>query len=316
MHRLWAALALTSLGGCTVIDAEVRHSGGYPGRLLDKRLFDASASKQLQLLRAAMVVAMVARAGTVYAHEGKESDAYVTAIVDAADEINVLAGHLKPVFGHESQTACELSRRGSGTGVADSIVPNRPTPVGIALESDEAADCFTYPVNFESDLPIVEKKVFRLTVLALPQNQARKFLQSAGGGNVMSAAWSAAKLAFSAANGLHSAAAVNRSTIEVLAAQAGCPQGSCETIDSAATWVFKNSGSAFSTELANPLAKDVNDKLMQAVMRNIYDSCRSVSLDYDESTGSAELIAAHNARVDACGTVRYQPRLRWKKPGF
>ena len=82
------------LSGCTATIAELRHPGGYPGKVLDDRMFDASDSKKLQLLRATIILAMLARMGATSAENREDGDTIVKYTVSAVDEINILAGHI------------------------------------------------------------------------------------------------------------------------------------------------------------------------------------------------------------------------------
>ena len=87
--------ALFALSGCqTILTKEFRHSGGYVGYQLDKRTFDASESKKLQLLRANMIMAMAARLGADTVQNGEDATAFAQYLQTTANEINYTAANI------------------------------------------------------------------------------------------------------------------------------------------------------------------------------------------------------------------------------
>lgn len=91
------AMAAVCLSGCAAITRDLRHPGGYPGRMLDKRTFDASESKQIQLLRFSIILAMAARMASETANDAKDADAVAEYLASTADEINYAAANVYPV---------------------------------------------------------------------------------------------------------------------------------------------------------------------------------------------------------------------------
>lgn len=196
--RSCVTVAACLTAGCSAVTKELRNDGGVGGAYLDKRMFDASGSKQLQLLRATMIISMASRVGTATVRDGREADAFVDYLQNATEEVNVLAGHLYDVEGRQ---------RCAGLGPED-------------------GSCHTHAIAFEADLPLLEYKIVRLVLAALPQRQAASFARALGQGNVLSAAYKAIRLAASSLDGFHRGAAVYRSTLEVrallVASGAGC----------------------------------------------------------------------------------------------
>ncbi|MBM3928208.1 MAG: hypothetical protein FJ335_07105 [Sphingomonadales bacterium] len=90
MHRRFSCLLVSGAlvaTACTPVLKEVRHPGGYPGHILDKRMYDASASKQQQLLRATIVLVMAAEMSRVTV-KGEDSDVFARHLRSAVTEIN------------------------------------------------------------------------------------------------------------------------------------------------------------------------------------------------------------------------------------
>lgn len=372
--------AALTLNGCTIVVNDLRHSGGYAGHVLDQRMFDASSSKQLQVLRAALVVAMVARAGTVYSRDGAEGDAYVSSLVDATDELNILLGylgrndkglavatdtiisgygctlpHVGPSSGkpddnslQQMQSAAteasnaasnalasasraeaaaleaENSAQSAATVVrqaqAAAQVPapaSSPTPDALptlkTLDKQEAG-CLTYRANFESDLPIIEKKIFRLTVLALPQGAAKRFLSTLKSGNVLSAAIDGARLVFAAADGLHSAAAVQRTGLEVQSGlKSGSECGNSDSIDDlAAKCLGLSMGKIFTPDKVSNLSQRVPDVYFKAVFANVQASCMMIHIDAASAFNNKDLINKQNDRIKQCNKIKFKPRARFE----
>lgn len=93
MRKFTAALAcigMLSSAGCSTIRDELRYPGGAPGRLLDQRTFDSSRSKQLQLLRATLALAIAARIGEASVAT-EDADAFARQLAEASRELNYAA---------------------------------------------------------------------------------------------------------------------------------------------------------------------------------------------------------------------------------
>ncbi|MEY2943532.1 MAG: hypothetical protein RLY97_1546 [Pseudomonadota bacterium] len=297
---LVSALAVVSmaLSGCAAIRSDLHHTAGYTGSLLDRRLFDASGDKKLVVMRSAMVVAMLARAGTVNSHGSKGDEAYAQAVIAAADEINILAGYAMPSTNPTTakKFACDLK-----VAVADRV------------------NCLTYEVNFESDIPNMERQVFYLAVMALPQQQAKKFLDSLKGGQVLPAAWGAAKLVFAAADGLHSAAAVRRSALEIQAHQlvGGCgAMDSKPTVSAAFDCLGMDPSKMFQApDAAHEMAVTDDSAAFDAIMSNIRESCMMVPVNVEGvSKDDAEKLTVKQVkdkRIGDCAAIKFAPKARF-----
>ena len=344
-------LAATALGGCTHVARDLRHPGGAIGGVLDDRMFDASKSKQLVLLRYAILSAMVARGGTVYARDKREADAYVDYMVNTAEEINILAGH---IYAYEKadgrfRLACTLRHADPGftTDPKAYAAPESITSAQFAAfqtviekaadQHDDGQDelppersdqygCLTYKVNFESDLPMMEKRLFRLAMAALPQKEAKRFLDYATKGDIVGAVISAFGFTTKSLDGLHSGAAVHRTGLELTALQFNdavkphvvdrkehCVQNlhkltvyeasACMGLPTDTLWVGKH-------DQRGDYIPEVNAQVFEALMRNMRDSCRMIpfSLEDDETT----LRDTRNNRIDDCNSIEFIPRARWQ----
>lgn len=220
------AVILSVMTGCGPVLREVRHPGGYPGYLLDKRTFDASRSKQLQLFRAALIMAMAARMGTATIRDGKDADAFVDYLAASADEINYTAANIYPVQPPRVESL-PLAGIDLPCAVTNRSNPNSPTSAKQAEQAEQAAVEASAPAIpcaggyyslFESDMPMMEARILRLMLAALPEDRVRSFLQDVQKGNILSAGWNAIKAAAETTGGLHRATGVYRSGLELVAA--------------------------------------------------------------------------------------------------
>ena len=207
-----AAIGSVALSGCTPVVRELRHSGGYPGYLMDQRFFNASNSKQLQLLRAGIIVAMASRVGAEYVRDTQEAEAFLNYLEAASSEINFMAGHIYEIEGRK------LCR--------DLVT----------------TDCDSHVALFESDMPLMEERILRLVVAALPQRRAARFLDSARSGDIMSAAWQALRLSLDSIDGARRGAAVQRSTLELRALLVQAQNGCFNEVNDAITTVNRAAG--------------------------------------------------------------------------
>ncbi|WP_447764997.1 hypothetical protein [Sphingopyxis panaciterrae] len=244
-----------SLSGCGAITRDLRHPGGYPGRILDKRAFDASESKQLQLLRFTIILAMAARMAGEAANDSKDADAIAEYLAATADEINYAAANIYPVNGKapcsvgwgvpkaavdpilasqlaaavaQAQTAADMAEtsaqraEAAEADVKAALAGNPAITVGIS-QPQPPVDCRErgYYVNFEADVPLIELRMMRLLFATLPRDQIRKFAEDIQNGNFIGGAWNAIKVVFVGVKGLHTASGTYRSGQEVLVANLG-----------------------------------------------------------------------------------------------
>ena len=279
------------VAGCTPIVKELRHSGGYPGYVMDTRFFDASHSKQLQLMRATMIVSMASRVGSTYIRDGKEAEAFIDYLQATTDEINYLAGNLYPIDGK------------------------------VLCTDLETTDCDAHSALFESDLPQLEERIMRLVVAALPQRQAASFLDAAKRGDLMSAAWKALRLASAAVDGAHRGAAVHRTGLELRALLVQDGGGTCANGDAVSSPVATvNQAALCMNQPLDSLAARHDTKLpaavpataFQALFGVVQTSCGLLPITSDLAEASAEEEAKEiQARKRACAGLSFEPRLRF-----
>lgn len=191
LRVIMLSAALGSLTGCQTLQktiaSETRHSGGGAGYLLDENTpYKAYGNKQLQIYRAVVGLALIARVGDATLRDGKEVDAFVLYMKNVSDDINDLAGH---VYG---QGSCTNIRETTKT-------------------------CNDFEQLFESDLPQLENDMIRFGVASLPRREAAKFLESVSSGNPLGIASSVWKLGKKVVVAGHSAAATARSEREIFA---------------------------------------------------------------------------------------------------
>lgn len=274
-----ASLALT---GCTkALIQEVRHPGGYPGSLLDERLIDASEQKSVQLLRAAVVIAMAARMATATIRDGKDADAFAGYLASATEELNYAASNLYPV-GEEQEEPCSVN------------------------SSSRDRRCRAYSVNFEADVPLLEARVIRLMLASLPENRAREFLQNVTKGDVLGAAWNAIRAFSEAAGGLRRSAAVFRSTLELSAVLKPCENfvEATDTVKEAAGCFQLPPDKLFAKERVK-LTEKVLLGAFKAMLLLAETSCASLPLNSE-----GDLLSKAEVRNDACEKVRFEPAFR------
>lgn len=398
------SMASMTLSGCTYVANDLRHPGGAVGAVMDHRIFDASGSKELVLLRAAIIAAMVARAGTVYARDDDDAEAYVNYLAGTADELNILAGHLyvgegpsgkgmlacevppavlaaakerpgpdalKPIALQEAVKRAEAAQAraaswayraeqsgnqaeqsskraqaildqveawgegkispGAGQDAerqntkqnAKEVSPPRVMAVGDA--GAEGKKCLSYAVNFESDLPIYERRLFRLAMAALPQQQAKRFLDQVTEGDLLGAAVAAFHFSVKALDGLHSGAAVHRTGLEIIALNSKKGDEACQdarkrdaTVSDAASCLGLPPDQLFVGKQDKPdeYEKKVNPAAFHALMMNMRDSCLMVPLANAAADMEKEdFETRRDARLKVCNRIKFEPRSRWWKPG-
>ncbi len=361
MRKIWLVTACSLamvLNGCGMVAKDLRHTGGVVGDTLDRRMFDASKSKQLVTLRSAILVGMIARAGTVYSRDAQDANAYVNYMVGAADEINILAGHIannnnglgcdigiKPVPLKDSEIVAQVvaakdhadrakisadaaekaaqdvrQAESRIAAMAPAVAAAAITPVlavaGPIAETKDSNGCYTYAVNFESDVPVYERKLFRLAMAALPVEQARKFLDQVRGGNAFGAAIAAFKFATKSLEGLHNGAAVHRTGVEIVAYQVTSCRGGVSmkyesTVWEAARCLGLPENKLFTEKdvQADGFKSDVYMASFHAIMRNIRDSCLMISNTPTED--DTDLSSLKKKRRDLCNKIQFAPHSRW-----
>jgi hypothetical protein len=318
-HKRVASIAvmLSTLCGCGHVAADLRHPGGAIGGVLDNRMFDASSSKDLVLLRSAIMIAMVARAGTVYSRDQRDSEAYVNYIISAANEINIAAGHIRsPDAATSTGLACGLPPVATDkiTAAAVAALPSDASnPNGVPTERPDGQGCYTYQVNFESDLPTLERRLFKVAMAALPQEQAKRFLDQVTKGDAIGAVIAAFNFSAKALDGLHSGAAVHRTGIEVVARQ----HIDCKKVEDFRTVYDASHCMGLPTDKLfvgkhderGDYKVEVNSASFHALMRNLRDSCRMIPLGIDDD--AADLNKERNERIADCNSIEFKPRARW-----
>ncbi|HEX2803522.1 MAG TPA: hypothetical protein VHN55_06015 [Sphingomicrobium sp.] len=281
------AAAATLVSGCaqTVVN-ELRHSGGHPGALLDRHFFYAAHSKQVQLLRSAMIVSMAANVGSGYV-EAEDADSFIHQLQAASDEINYMAGHIYPVDGKDP--CIDLTRD----------------------------DCDAYALMYESEAPRLEGRIVKLLLASLPRDRATAFLNAAKTGNVMAAAWRALRLAASAVEGAHRGAAVHRSELELraLLVQHAKSQGVGKGCRGGIDWPVETTNDAakcmnqplddLRAADDTPLPHKVPEQAFDAVFAIMRTSCMLLPLNATiEESGREQ-------RKTECAKIAFKPKLRF-----
>ncbi|MBX9730567.1 MAG: hypothetical protein K2X59_04505 [Sphingomonas sp.] len=187
--------ATVGLSGCAYvkkgIDRELRYPGGLAGSVYDKYyVFEANASKELQLLRAAFSVSTLASAATATVREDSEAQTVVRNLQEAVKEINYQAGML-----YEK----------------DASNPPKLVP----CTNGFTGPC--YPSLFEEGVPDLERSVFNLAFSALPKAAAVRLFQEVAATNLIGSIRAALKLALASLDSAHRAAATHRSIVEIMA---------------------------------------------------------------------------------------------------
>lgn len=290
-----AALSLLGTTSCTAILKEVRYPGGYPGYVLDKRTFDASGSKQMILLRSALILAIAAEMSRVTVN-GEDADAFARHLATATMEINYAAAD---VYSIGDKAPCSTS---------DTDIVN-----------EEA--CNGFYENFDANIPLIEGRLIRVMLAALPADQARKFLDDASKGNVLGAALNAFRAVMKAAGALHVGVARYRTGLEVVAvAMADCAPGAAVGKKSVTEFEAGNNTTVLEAAAClgisqdklfqkNPvdqrdwLSVDVNRSAFYMLMRGIAAAC--VALPYGGT--KEEVDASRTRRIEDCKKIRFTP---------
>jgi hypothetical protein len=302
MRKLLHSLVLSSFlltSGCGAILRDIRYPGGYPGYLLDRHSYNASSSKELILLRATIILAMAARMGQATVR-GEDADAFASYLAASAREINYAAADLYPVNG-ASAALCNVQSSPLTTGTA----PTGKTAAGA---------CKGYRVNFESQLPLIEARLIKTVVAALPTDKAREFLSDVRRGNVLGAAFKALATFKSIAAGLHYANGSFRSGLEIVAVADGCETAQDKmTVADAVTCLQLPVDSVFARTNTHTLsAAHVHPSAFDALMRISNGAC--TALPFLKEEGSGKGLEGVNARVSVCSTIWFEPTERPVSP--
>ncbi|QIG81237.1 hypothetical protein [Stakelama tenebrarum] len=347
VSKVVISLSCLSLGGCGMLNKEFRYPGGYPGYLMDQRLFEAKHSKTLALFRLTMVLAITARVGEPSVLP-EDADAFADQLAEAANEINYAAMNLGYVGDADADADAGVGGcRIYPVGPAPAATPTptaaptpvvTPTPQAVPAASalspvpasvpqiynPTGVRCAGYLANFESDLPRIESRLIRGMLTALPTEQARKFLESLGRGNVFSAAWNLFNNMTDITAALHRGSAVFRSGLEIVASDVDrChmdgtdgrlsprPNQDQMTVYDAARCLGLSHRELFDSDdiegedLGN---RPVPRAAFDALMRIARASC--VALPLANRVEGEDVIKAWQRRRDACAKIRFDPRPR------
>lgn len=317
-RRLAAAVLAGSLvfnAGCGAIRNDLRHPGGYPGRQMDKRTFDASQSKQLQLLRATLVIAIAARIGE-QSVSPEDADVFARQLAEAAREVNYAAADAG--FGDGDNPTCAI-----GSGFSDANSPG--WGVRSDYEPDNVEECAGYYVNFESHVTRIEGRVIRAMLTSLPTDKARAFLNDLGKGDMLSALWRLSQSFTDLASAFHNAAGVYRSGTETMAAlmdkpcvgdpsYAGpTPAGFDEewgTVLHAAQCLGLSRSNLFDadTAMADSFPVKLPPRGFHALFRIARTAC--VALPLQNSTEFDFVVQSRRDRQKSCEIIRFSPQMR------
>ncbi|MCE9648289.1 MAG: hypothetical protein K8R18_01575 [Parvibaculum sp.] len=188
-YGLNIALALLlPVGGCQtareIVKADLQESGGAVGHY-GNYVFPV-VGKETQLYRASMAMALISGAGTYTVTTSDGAWDLIYAIQRTAQQIN----YLNAIISQEPK--CRRME---------------------ALPSE----CPYYRASFESKLPILEEKLFKLAVASLPRDQFSKLKDDIISQSYIAFAFDLAKSAGTELEAAHQMAATNRSIIEGVA---------------------------------------------------------------------------------------------------
>jgi len=200
-----------SLTGCNIfhraVNDELHYPGGLAGKVLDDHyIVSARYSKQLQLYRYAMALAVFSRIGTVNVRGGKEGDAFIAQLGDALDELNYSAGHIYPVA---NVPPCAVTRSGAQP------IQNANAGSGSNVVA-ASGSCLEFASNFESDLPLLEHKLLGVAFAAMPKEQAVALYNKAKALDPLGTGRAFLNLAVHSLVSFHRGAAVHRTNLELL----------------------------------------------------------------------------------------------------
>lgn len=328
---LMAGSALVFTSGCAAIRNELRHPAGQVGKLMDDRTFDASRSKDLQLIRAAMLIAIAARvgAGSVEAEDG---GVFAGQLADAATELNYAAADagFSPI-GSDGGTCTIFDQAGnessSNNQAADNAEDGAADPAWRLVTADDTDACTGYYVNFESHLQRIEGRVIRAMLTALPTDQAREFLDDISRGDLLSSLWSLLGAAGDLTLAFHRGAGIYRSTTELVAAgmpacygDPGYPSAvnvgtfneTEHTILHAAACLGLSNQSLFDSDSAT--AEDFNVKFpvaaFHATLRMARASCVEIAIPNAGGFTDEDILTIRKELNDECQKLVFSPTMR------
>lgn len=331
MRKLTAialSVILAANSGCAAIRDELRHPGGWSGGQMDRRTFDASRSRDIQLFRAALIVAIAARIGE-RSVEPQDGDAFAKQLAEAAREVNFAAadagfgGRLgtidengDPIYG----VTCTVER-----GV-DAPTSSGARPARVAFAAEDA-NCAGYYVNFEATITRIESRVIRAMLTSLPTDKAREFLDDIADGSLLTALWSLTQSFDDLAQAFHVGASVYRAGTENMAASmngceidpsyAGMNLGMAAGYDQeymsvmhAAACLGLSRATLFDSESADAddLPVYLDPSAFHAMFRIARTAC--VQLPLPNTSQLEAVVLSRNARRTACAELAFNPRMR------
>lgn len=288
--------------------------------MLDKRTFDSSRSKQLQLLRATLALAIAARIGEASVAT-EDADAFAQQLGEASKELNfaaVDAGY--PYFattddGVEKFGTCLIGQPGE-----DRIALVSANNTYAMID----AACPGYYANFEANIARIESRIIRAMLTSLPSERAREFLEDLSQGNLLSALWSMSRALGDIAGAFHRGAGVYRAGLEnVAASTARCDFDASlenrpdeydqarDTVLVAAACLGVSLDRLFDSEdiEATDLPNKLDPVAFMALFRIVRTSCVALPLknrpDDPEQTEEARIF-----RSKSCNLVRFNPKPR------
>lgn len=193
---LLSAFPLTSCA--TLVDAELHHPGGVGGYYADRGF--PAPSKRLQIYRATVAFALIARTGAQTLTETDEVLSFQRYLELIDRDIRRLDAHL----------------------------------AGGNCTSDNTGYCEQL---FESDLPELEMHLLKAASLSLPTSQARGVWSSLSDGAYLSAVSAILKAAATGAAAAHADAALYRSQLEILAQAFDAPDTLMRTPRTASRYI-------------------------------------------------------------------------------
>ncbi|WP_260598091.1 hypothetical protein [Sphingomonas endolithica] len=226
---------------------------------------------------------------------GDDGDAFAKHLAAAAKEINHAAADL-------------YDTKSDGTGI-----------VCVTARVDDK-NCSGFYANFEGDIPLIEQRIIKVMLAALPTDKARKFLDDASQGNILGAAWSALGTVAKGGGGLHFAFGRYRSGLEIVAEQMGnkCLTGTFDartrTVIEAANCLGLSQEDLFADPAKEATADHLrgdNDGAVKpgaflALMRAVATAC--VDLPY--SGDVATIATSRDLRGKSCNDIGFEPVAR------
>lgn len=244
---------------------------------------------------------------TTTVQDGGDADAFVEYLNAATSEINYAAADLYkatppplPLNQQPKDAAGEPLPAAAATSI---------DPCGIRPDT-QTAECAGYYANFEADTPLLEARIIRLMVAALPEAQARDFLKDAAHGNILGSALKAIHVVVSTTSGLHRAAGTYRTGLEIIASQMkpDCfkPDNAIQTVSEAVPCTGLSKDKLFaSSDRGAAVHVTVQQDAFRALMAIARTSCAQLRLD-----SNASIQDQMNKRNKACDNIRFSPTAR------